>query len=298
MSDERLTYPDGRISVAPMMDWTDRHDRYFLRLISRRALLYTEMVTTGALLHGDVARHLDYDAAEHPVALQLGGSEPDAMAESFRDFRERGFSTFQIKLGHDIEVDQDLVRTLMDRREPGEIWVGDVNGAWRRDEAVRFSRSVEGLDLYLEQPCPSYEECLSVRAQVRHPVKLDESLTSVADVQRALRDDAMDAMSLKVSKFGGLTQSRVIRDLCVASGIPMTIEDAWGSGIATAAYAHLAASTPPACLLNTTDLHNYNTVQLAHGAPAVANGRMTLSERPGLGVEPDLDQLRRDAVYS
>lgn len=251
-------------------------------------------------------------AAGLPVYTLLGGlmsdsmplhrivslAEPDAMAESFRDFRARGFSTFQIKLGHDIEVDRDLVRALMDLREPGEIWVGDVNGAWRRDEAVRFSRSVEGLDLYLEQPCPSYEECLSVRAHARHPVKLDESLTSVADVQRALRDDAMDAMSLKVSKFGGLTHSRVIRDLCVASGIPMTIEDAWGSGIATAAYAHLAASTPPACLLNTTDLHNYNTVQLARGAPEVANGRMTLSERPGLGVEPDFSHLRRDALYS
>jgi len=63
-----------------MMDWTDRHCRYFHRLLSSRARLYTEMVTTGALLRGDVARHLDFDAAEHPVALQLGGSEPDELA--------------------------------------------------------------------------------------------------------------------------------------------------------------------------------------------------------------------------
>ncbi|KAA8982838.1 mandelate racemase/muconate lactonizing enzyme family protein [Halospina sp. K52047b] len=233
-----------------------------------------------------------------PLHRIVSLAEPAEMRASFRDFRERGFHSFQIKLGHDIEADRDLVHALMDLRESGEIWVGDVNGAWRRDEAVRFSRSAEGLDLYLEQPCASYEECLSVRGHARHPMKLDESLTSVSDVQRALRDDAMDAMSLKVSKFGGLTHSRVIRDLCVASGIPMTIEDAWGSGIATAAYAHLAASTPPACLLNTTDLHNYNTVQLARGAPEVANGRMTLSERPGLGVEPDFSHLRRDALYS
>jgi tRNA-dihydrouridine synthase A len=73
--------PDRRFSVAPMMDWTDRHDRYFLRLISRRALLYTEMVTTGALLHGEPARFLAFDPAEHPVALQLGGSDPAALAE-------------------------------------------------------------------------------------------------------------------------------------------------------------------------------------------------------------------------
>ena len=65
-----------RFSVAPMMDWTDRHCRFFLRLITRQARLYTEMITAPALVHGDVARHLDFDPAEHPLALQLGGSDP------------------------------------------------------------------------------------------------------------------------------------------------------------------------------------------------------------------------------
>jgi tRNA-dihydrouridine synthase A len=75
-----MTSNPWRLSVAPMMDWTDHHCRYFHRLITRQALLYTEMVTTGALLHGDVPRHLDYNDEEHPVALQLGGSEPDDLA--------------------------------------------------------------------------------------------------------------------------------------------------------------------------------------------------------------------------
>ena len=73
-----------RLSVAPMMDWTDRHCRFFHRLITRRTRLYTEMVTTGALRHGDVPRHLDFDPAELPVALQLGGSEPDELAHGAR----------------------------------------------------------------------------------------------------------------------------------------------------------------------------------------------------------------------
>ncbi|MFP5431280.1 MAG: tRNA-dihydrouridine synthase, partial [Gammaproteobacteria bacterium] len=64
------------LSVAPMMDWTDRHDRYFLRLFNPHVRLYTEMVTTGALIHGDTPRFLKYDAIEHPLALQLGGSHP------------------------------------------------------------------------------------------------------------------------------------------------------------------------------------------------------------------------------
>src|SRR6478672_13048982 len=73
-----------KMCVAPMMDWTDRHCRYFHRLLTTRARLYTEMVTTGALLHGDVARHLDFDAVEQPVALQLGGSDPAELAACAR----------------------------------------------------------------------------------------------------------------------------------------------------------------------------------------------------------------------
>ncbi len=69
-----------RFCVAPMLDWTDRHCRFFLRQLSQHARLYTEMVTTGAILHGDRERFLRFDAAEHPLALQLGGSEPEPLA--------------------------------------------------------------------------------------------------------------------------------------------------------------------------------------------------------------------------
>src|SRR5512137_131059 len=69
-----------RVCVAPMMDWTDRHCRYFLRLIAPRVRLYTEMITSGALAHGDVPHHLDFDPAEQPLALQLGGSDPAQLA--------------------------------------------------------------------------------------------------------------------------------------------------------------------------------------------------------------------------
>ncbi len=82
-----------------MMDWTDRHDRYFLRLISRRTLLYTEMVTTGALLHGDAARHLDHDPTEHPVALQLGGSDPRGLAAAARMGAAWGYDEINLNVG-------------------------------------------------------------------------------------------------------------------------------------------------------------------------------------------------------
>ncbi len=88
-----------RLSVAPMLDWTDRHCRYFHRLLSRRALLYTEMVTTGALLHGDVPRHLRYNDEEHPVALQLGGSEPADLAACARLGEQWGYDEINLNCG-------------------------------------------------------------------------------------------------------------------------------------------------------------------------------------------------------
>ena len=88
-----------RFCVAPMMDWTDRHCRFFHRQLSRHARLYTEMVTTGALLHGDLARHLDFDAAEHPVALQLGGSERDDLARCARLGERWGYDEVNLNCG-------------------------------------------------------------------------------------------------------------------------------------------------------------------------------------------------------
>jgi tRNA-dihydrouridine synthase A len=88
-----------RVSVAPMMDWTDRHCRYFHRLLSKNTLLYTEMVTTGALLHGDVARHLDFSEQEHPVALQLGGSEPSDLAKAAKLGQSWGYSEINLNCG-------------------------------------------------------------------------------------------------------------------------------------------------------------------------------------------------------
>jgi tRNA-dihydrouridine synthase A len=88
-----------RLSIAPMMDWTDRHCRYFHRLLSKNTLLYTEMINAGAVVHGDVPRHLRYNVEEHPVALQLGGSEPDKLAIAARVAEEWGYDEVNINCG-------------------------------------------------------------------------------------------------------------------------------------------------------------------------------------------------------
>src|ERR1700691_3256769 len=102
MTDKSQITPQSRprrFSVAPMMEWTDRHCRYFHRLLTRRALLYTEMLTVGAVLHGDRARLLRFDAAEHPLALQLGGSHPRALAACARIGAELGFDEINLNAG-------------------------------------------------------------------------------------------------------------------------------------------------------------------------------------------------------
>ncbi len=96
----------------------------------------------------------------------------------------------------------------------------------------------------------------------------------------------MDAVNIKISKFGGLTRARQARDLCVSLGIAMTLEDSWGGDIVTAAIAHLAHSTPPELLFTATDFNSYVTVSIAEGAPRRVNGRMAAPTSPGLGVRP------------
>jgi len=110
-------------------------------------------------------------------------------------------------------------------------------------------------------------------------------------VVRAFKDQAMDVINLKISKVGGLTRARQIRDLCVSLGIAMTIEDTWGGDIVTAAIAHLAHSTPPGLLFSSTDFNSYVTVSIADGAPQRENGRLAAPKDPGLGIKPRFEVL-------
>ena len=108
---------------------------------------------------------------------------------------------------------------------------------------------------------------------------------------RAYTDRAMDVVNLKISKVGGISKARQMRDLCISLGIPMTIEDSWGGDIVTAAIAHLAYSTPESLRFSSTDFNSYVTVSNAHGAPKREHGTMKASDAPGLGVK-----LNRDTV--
>jgi cis-L-3-hydroxyproline dehydratase len=217
--------------------------------------------------------------------------DPEAMAANLKGYRDEGYRRFQLKVGSDVETDIARIHACADVVEPGDILVADANTGWLPHEAARIVRAVADRDVYIEQPCRTYEECLSIRRRTSHPFVMDESIEDLDSLVRALRDDAMDIVNIKIGKFGGLTKARRARDLCVDRGIAMTIEDAWGSDIVTAAIAHLAHSTPTDLLFTATDFNSYVTVSTAENAPARQNGRMSAPAGPGLGIEPRMDVL-------
>jgi len=206
-------------------------------------------------------------------------------------------SHFQVKVGENPLTDISRIRKIAACMEPGEVLNADANTGWKQHQALIVADAIKdlprehGLLLYFEQPCLTYEECLTVRRHTDLPFVLDECIDSLAALLRAHHDNAMDLINLKINRMGGLTRARQIRDLCVSLGLPMNVEDSWGGEIVTAAIAHLAHSTPAEFQFQSSAFHDYSTVSIADGAPSVKDGYMCANDGPGLGVTADMTQL-------
>jgi L-alanine-DL-glutamate epimerase-like enolase superfamily enzyme len=249
-------------------------------------------------------------AAKLPVATLLGGrygqdfvlyraisqEAPEEMAKKVAGYKSEGYRRFQLKVGGDPSVDVERIRAVRGVLAPDDVLVADANTGWLAHQAARVVRAVRDVDVYIEQPCATYKECLAVRRRTDLPFVLDETIDGIGVLLRAAGDLAMDVVNLKISKLGGLTKTRQARDLCVSLGIAMTLEDSWGGDVTTAAIAHLAHSTPPELLFSATDFNSYVTVSTAEGAPRRSGGRMAASTAPGLGVAPREEFLREAAV--
>ncbi|MSR60149.1 MAG: mandelate racemase [Planctomycetaceae bacterium] len=245
-----------------------------------------------------------------PLCVLLGGrfgedfglyraisqESPEEMAQKVAGYRAEGYRRFQLKVGADALDDIARIKAVAAELQPGDRLIADANTGWLMHDALRVVRGVRDVDVYIEQPCRTYEECLTIRRHCDHPFILDENIDSLDVLLRGHADRAMDVVNIKISKFGGLTKARQARDLCASLGIAMTIEDSWGGDIVTAAIAHLAHSTPSELLFTTTDFNSYVTVSLAEGAPQRVDGRLSTSSRPGLGIEPRMDVLGRAVV--
>ena len=216
---------------------------------------------------------------------------PEQMAEKISRYRDEGYVKFQLKVGGDPNTDIERIRVARAVLAESDTLIADANTGWTQHAAIRVVDAVRDVDVYIEQPCESYASCLAVRRRTARPFILDESIHGLDSLMQGLADCAMDAINLKISKVGGLTKAKTIRDVCAANGIAMTIEDTWGGDIVTAAIAHFAQSTPPKAFFSATDFNSYVTQPIARGAPKRNRGTITASHRSGLGVEPDYDVL-------
>jgi L-alanine-DL-glutamate epimerase-like enolase superfamily enzyme len=225
-----------------------------------------------------------------PLYASIPLGDIGEMVNTLKQKQGEGYTRFQIKVGDDPVTDSERVKAVVSAGRAGDLFMADANGGWSKADALRAVALINEYDCYLEQPCATYRECLSVRDRCHRPIILDEVIDSPADLARAIADDALDALVIKVTHAGGLTMAKQERDLCLSMGIKMRIEDTAGTEITRAAQAQLAAATPIAMQLGSYGFINDGPV-IANGAPEVSNGMLLLNNEPGLGLTPNMDAL-------
>ena len=244
-----------------------------------------------ALLGGVLQRELPLY-----VAIPLG--PPADMGAFARRERAAGIRRFQLKLGAAPAEDAERVAAVVAETGPGDEITGDANGAWRRQDAIQFANLVRDVPRFrLEQPCPTLEECLAVRRLTSLPMVLDEVITDLPTLIRAAGLEAMDQINLKVSRVGGLTAARQMRDTAVELGIRLMIEDSWGGDIVSATTAQLAAGTPPDALFAVSFMNDWTNEHVAGYQPRSSGGVGPVPLGPGLGIEVDVGALG-DPIWS
>ena len=220
----------------------------------------------------------------------ISQESPDEMAAKVATYRAEGYRKFQLKVGGDPNTDIERIHAVAELMESGDVLIADANTGWLMHQAARVVRGVSDVDVYIEQPCLSYEECLAIRQRTDHPFVLDETIDGIHALLRGHADRAMDVVNIKISKFGGLTKAKLARDLCVELGVAMTIEDSWGGDITN--RRDCASGTQHTARI---PVHSDGFQQLRHcqhgGRRATTgfNGRMAASTQPGLGITPKME---------
>ncbi len=256
--------------------------------------------------HPDIKSALDMacwdlaaQAAEVPLAVLLGGRESDTaelykvvthgpvetMAKRATEIVAQGFSRLQVKVGGNVRDDIERVQAVAAAVAKGTVIFCDANAGWTPFQARQFADATRNVDYTFEQPCPTLEENMSVRRMLDKPMVLDESVTSLGEMLAIHRQGLADGLTLKISRLGGITKTRLVRDVAVELGFMVTVEDTGGAEIDTAAMAHLSVSTPEERRLHAIAFHEWVSVRTAANAPPVTGSRMGIPEGDGLGIE-------------
>jgi L-alanine-DL-glutamate epimerase-like enolase superfamily enzyme len=228
-------------------------------------------------------------------AISLGSAEE--MVAEVEEAAQRGYRAWQLKLGDDPMADAARVRAVAGAiPADSTLMTSDANKGWTVAQALRFTAGIEGVDTYLEQPCPTIAELAQIRSVVNRPLMADESLRTESDCLDLLRAGCADAVNLKVVRVGGLTKAARIRDLAHSAGWMILADEPQGADLATAALTHFAATIRPNQLLATAyfmgeDMKISYRPDGDTSGPKLVDGRVVYVDAPGLGVEIDESSL-------
>ncbi|MBB3649961.1 L-alanine-DL-glutamate epimerase-like enolase superfamily enzyme [Rhizobium sp. BK619] len=227
-----------------------------------------------------------------PVISSIYMGDPDDMRRRVAEHRQLGYLAHSVKIGDEPAVDAARIAASLADKRPGEFFIVDANGGMTVETALRMLRLLPaGLDFVLEAPCATWRECMSLRRRTDVPIIFDELATDDAAIAQLVSDDAAEGIGLKISKNGGLTRGRRHRDISVAAGYTVSVQETAGSDVAFAAIVHLGQTVPEKnlrCVLECRDIVKLKT---ADGDFTVRNGRVTAPTAPGLGITPRLEAL-------
>ena len=228
-----------------------------------------------------------------PLISSIHAGSPEDMRARVQAHRKQGYRGHSVKVGaSDAEggpmLDAERIAASMADRQPGEFFLVDANGGLTPETALRMLGLLpDGLDFVLEAPCRTWRETLSLRQRCRRPIALDELVQTDADVAQLIASDAADGFGLKISKAGGLTPARRQRDMALAAGLTVSVQDTVGSEISFAALAALGQTVPPRALRCVLDVRDMVRGQFAAFHAPMSEGGILLGQAPGLGLTVD-----------
>ena len=211
---------------------------------------------------------------------------PETSAQLAEALQDEGHTKLQLKSGgRHVDEDIDAIHAVARVTRPGVDLFVDCNRGWTVSETLLVSQACRDLKLVIEQPCATYAECATARKHLHHPLILDESATDLATIARAISSGVADGFGMKLTRIGGISGMRAIRDLCHAANTPTSCDDSWGGDIIAAACVHLGSTFHPhlsrgAWISDPYQAEHYDDL---HG-PRIVNGTIAVPPGPGLGI--------------
>lgn len=220
-----------------------------------------------------------------PIIDSIPVGSPEESRAKVAAYRAKGYLGHSIKVGDDPTLDAARVAGALRDQKPGEYFIVDANGGYTTETALRFLRLLPpNLDFVFEAPCATLRETLSLRRRTNIPIVLDEVAIDAPSIIQAIADDAVEGIGLKISKLGGLTKCRRIRDICIAAGYTFSVQETAGSDIAFAAIVAMGQTVPERNLRCVLESREIVALKTADGDFDIVDGRVTAPTAPGLGI--------------